>query len=357
MKDMAFAMAMAKGPMDEDEFLGPLRVAQTVRDAISRRGDFSQADRRIDEFLTGHANRGTPTASGRVVTGMPADHDNLFAGAGPWDNRGIVFSPDGGTGPKTCCLIKFLYPIPTPEKLLTYSSETEFWAGWRFRVLAIYKNGGIKVVDGITYTCDCNCCQFRQKVEGIQEWEPYDRKDPTGAKTPASRSEKITGEDCRPRPDGSKICYGKGEKELKYDPKRDPKANPETKDPQKSWEYSSPTGKVGEDAPPGLKEALDKALEGTGETLETVCVYYMQDEPGMASSFHIRFMKNVCFTGEIWNLCPEKIITSELFRLYMSGVQIEPAMKNKKGVWVGGIAWDNPPDGDRQFIPKCDLPK
>lgn len=73
MKDIDFAMAMARGPMYEDKLLGPLNVAQMVRDSARMRYDGDSADdRAIHGFL-----------------------DALIHSAGTRPGeRGVLFSPE-----------------------------------------------------------------------------------------------------------------------------------------------------------------------------------------------------------------------------------------------------------------------
>ena len=247
--------------------------------------------------------------------------------------------PEGGGGQPaeatTCCLVTFAYPVGTPsERGPSETAKGMVEVGWDFEVLAIFRNTG---TDADGRKCACECCRFKQLADG-------ENTQTLGSET---QSDPASGEDCReiPTPEGKtkKICYGQGDEELRYSER--------TKD--HSHEHESSTGLI-ESGPPGLQEKVDAAIAkavGAGATVtrETACVYYMRDKPGVRADFSAQFTKNVCYTGQIWNLCPETLMQEEKFRLRMAG-RVEADFVG--GKLVPKIKWD--PDGERKYIPNCD---
>ena len=233
-----------------------------------------------------------------------------------------------------CCLVKFMYPIPTPVAVEKATSSKVAWLGWTFKVLAIYKKAGTDPNTGLN--CKCECCEFQQMRHGDQTWTKL------GDKTKKPRVDKKSGEDCATvrQADGKekRVCYGDRAKELEY--------SDDTKD--HSYEVYSDSGEV-KGGPPGLQEVVDEQLAELELERDQVCLYYMVDRPGLTTSRGYRFKYDMCFQGLINQVtpCKPKPIIEDKFRLYMDGVA--SVVKGSTGSNKTLVSWRHKPE----FVPKC----
>ena len=269
-----------------------------------------------------------------------------------------------GSG-KTCCLVKFEYPVAPPTFILEHlggGTNPKIFIGWEFEVLAIFKKTGVDPETKLE--CSCDCCEFRQSAQGTTETRDLVSNKAGDGLTEGSElivNKPMSGEDCSSvkGKDGkeTKVCYGKRSPYLAY--------SKEAAKEGRSHEVYVPP-KTGEPTaqPPGLRAQIDAALKGTGESSETVCVYYMYDRPGVEVTELQTFLKDVCYTGEIWSTCPETLKPpSKKFRLSMHG-QVNslpeqevatpraPFVADAKGL---DIEWF--PKGTPQYIIDCKPPK
>ena len=89
MQDMAFAMAIATGPQATDRFMGPMSVAQTVRDAVRARGGTREGDEHLKGFADAHAR------SMIAMEGAPS----RLGFQTPWMDSGFSMDELGGGSP------------------------------------------------------------------------------------------------------------------------------------------------------------------------------------------------------------------------------------------------------------------
>lgn len=290
-------------------------------------------------------------------TGGIEDEPGLGQGDPPGDDE-IIDTPTA-----TCCLLVFEYPLGeaqavekwAPRELQKGASGP--WVGWKFQVLALYKNSGTDPKTG--RKCRCNCCRFVQRVDGSRSAQEFMPNEEGGLGQPREPLKSLTksGQDCvaHPSVDGTvrKVCYGKGDSALAYS-----EASSERSHEYANNHSGDVSGSATQEGIPGLQEAVDKALEkyNSGqpgekkETRKTVCVYYMQDAPGMELDWYRHVMYNMCFTGQIWNKCPSwRKKQEEKFRLYMSGYCAEVDRRTKKFRMV----WDPSPSGKPRQIAEC----
>lgn len=96
MKDIAFAMAMAGGLWMSDRLLGPLSVAQTVRDSGRLRGAPTLEDQAVQRFLDG-LNKESVTGAGAQP--LPPPQGAQAAHEPPWGTPGLSgLAADGRMG-------------------------------------------------------------------------------------------------------------------------------------------------------------------------------------------------------------------------------------------------------------------
>lgn len=286
----------------------------------------------------------------------------------PADDK-TISTPD-----ETCCVIVFEYPLGEVERIEKWTKRmhqrgsTRYgpWVGWKFRVLAIFKNTGTDPKTG--KKCRCKCCRFVQRVEGehtSQDFFPSgDPGSPPGRARGDEHTEKSSGEDTveiTERGGARRVVrYGVGDSYFAYS--EDKK--------ERSYEYST-TEPGSSDAPseeeksiPGLTAAINKALRehnlrqpgGGEETRKTICVYYMQDAPGIEAAWYRRVRYDKCFTGQIWNKCPEwQRKREDKFRLYLSGYCVESGSEGRS-TGKFKMRWDPNPPGDQRVIKDCAPP-
>ena len=273
----------------------------------------------------------------------------------------------------TCCVIVFEYPLGEVQRLKKWGRskarprEVVYWpwVGWKFQVLAIFKNTGNDPLTG--KSCRCKCCQFRQNVDGSRSAQDH-HSTSTGT-IGGPKEEAITtrkaGEDTTEATldDGSnrEVRYGVGDPLFAYSQATKERSHEYTTTGPGDTEEPGPE----EQAIPGLTEAIDKALlehnmsnsGGTKETRQTVCIYYMQDVPGMEAPWLRKVFYNMCFTGQIWNKCPAwRKKREDKFRLYLSGY-CGTHSSERRPTGTSTMIWDPSPDGDRQVVPDCEPPK
>ena len=208
-------------------------------------------------------------------------------------NRGIPYDVHG----RQCCVLEFLYPVPTPTFSEKQIDGRKYWLGWEFEVLAVYNNGA----DGSG--CSCDCCLFVQFVDGTTTTTP-----PAGQGN--ERNEVKHGQDCAEDGSGGFICYGDKNAALKYDPN----------DRSRSYEYYGSTGEFQVAGRPHIQPWIDAICEANGLTRDEVCICCMIDYAGAEVGPGVHFSKSTCYTGMVLSTCPAfSIERSEDFHLKMSG--------------------------------------
>ena len=295
-------------------------------------------------------------------TGGIEDEPGLRHGDPPGDDEIISVPTD------TCCLLAFEYPLGDVETIEEWGkrfhqgdrAETRDgpWVGFRFQVLALFKNSGTDPKTG--RRCRCKCCRFVQRVDGERTLQNhYPATDGTlGPASGTPQTTKKSGQDCTVVTEAGgvqrKVCYGKGDPALAHSDESS----------GVSHEYiNNESGDVSASEPeiPGLQAAIDSALEKYNnshpgeqkETRKTVCVYYMQDKPGMELDFMDHARYNMCFTGQIWNKCPSwRKKQEEKFRLYLSGYCGYVSTSGKEFT----MHWDPNPKGTPRSIADCGNP-
>lgn len=215
MHDVRFAMAMAQGPLYEDGFLGPLSIAQTIRDGVRRRGGGGEGDTTILRFVDGVAeaslrtsDRGAPRmglwrtspreqsqcmdadACGLGRAGLPLPRGGAPVGGAfsegwtpeespedrkkrqekiPKNTELIPHPPESRKGPPydtsligkgECCVLDFIYPMnlsifkqPVADPK---APPGVYLQGVHFEATATYDPKP---------PCYCECCLFEQYVK------------------------------------------------------------------------------------------------------------------------------------------------------------------------------------------------
>jgi hypothetical protein len=267
MKDMAFAMAMARGPMYEDKFLGPLSVSQTVRDGARRRGGLSAADQSVLTHLQSANERSGP--SGPVLMAgiwLPPPHGPILPpshGREDEANRQRALARQRSVTVETGTKLRLLVPTLVHEEPREYRRRKrprpgteccvrEFWfpqdvsaffgpssetdtvvvGGFHFTVKAVFDSEKTQDRDD-SRTCDCSCCEYEQYVthlvndmNAVDKTKPnhrdliedcvwwYREDEDAHGVVPLEKQEKASDElpptrgDGNPSSDVETLCYG-----------------------------------------------------------------------------------------------------------------------------------------------------